>query len=205
MEQILLGLIVNGRKAIGWSKDPDKFDAHAFKRSILEEAGINNFQKKVGRNPDIGFDRSKKIVLKGRGEFRGRTYMTEIDVDKYFSALVLLDGWKIVGNAVYPDHKQRARRAWPILTRAAKDHQTYTYKELCESMELHHRTATWFLGEIQEYCRTHNLPALQALVVNQVTRLPGAGYALPLTSQAYEAERNRVFNHSWQPQPPPDL
>jgi len=205
MEQVLLSVIVNGRKPHEWSDDPRKNNPHAFKESILKDVGIKNFQKSVGNNPDLGINEDNKIFLKGRGEFKGRIYTTDIDADFYFSALVLSDGWKVVGHSIRPDQKQRARRAWAILTTAAKQERVYTYKELCDQLGFHHRVARWFLNEIQEYCSDHKLPALQALVVSSFTRLPGAGYALPVTRQAHEAELRRVFNHQWSSHPPLDF
>lgn len=77
------------------------------------------------------------------------------------------------------DHFSRAKKAWPLLVKRAKGNpplSPYTYKEISEKLELHHRAASWFLSEIQEFCRENKLPPLQALVVNKKTRLPGHGY-----------------------------
>ncbi len=51
-----------------------------------------------------------------------------------------------------------------------------TYGNLAKKMRLHHRSTSWFLGVVQDYCADEDLPPLQALVVNKETMLPGAGY-----------------------------
>jgi hypothetical protein len=74
-------------------------------------------------------------------------------------------------------HERRARRAWPLLVkRAASGRPPFTYGELAGRLGLHHRSAAWFLGVIQRYCRENNLPPLQALAVNARTKIPGGGY-----------------------------
>ncbi len=77
----------------------------------------------------------------------------------------------------YELHTLRARKAWPILVRRVKSgNRPYTYRELTEKMCLHWRSASWFLGVIQRYCRAKRLPPLQAFAVNSITRIPGEGY-----------------------------
>lgn len=75
-----------------------------------------------------------------------------------------------------PDHVARARAAWPILARLAGKGRTITYGRISTLLGLHHRSAGWFLGVIQQYCLAHGLPPLNALAVNAETGLPGGGY-----------------------------
>lgn len=55
-------------------------------------------------------------------------------------------------------HISRAKSAWPLLVRRARENgPPYTYGELCAELGLHHRAASWFLGVIQNYCKRHHL------------------------------------------------
>jgi len=97
------------------------------------------------------------------------------------------------------DHAARAREAWPLLVcRARNGGKTYTYGGLCAEMGLHHRAAAWFLGVIQNYCEKQKFPALQALVVNSETGLPGNGYhGRPITREAHNRMLKKVYAHKW--------
>jgi hypothetical protein len=110
--------------------------------------------------------------------------------------------YRIDGHMV--DQKHRARLAWPYLVRRATTEKVpFTYGELGAEFGLHARAVQWFLGEIQEYCAAKGWPALQALVVNKRTRLPGLGYkGLPRTTQAHKAELKRVRGMKWPPEAP---
>lgn len=97
------------------------------------------------------------------------------------------------------DHAARARQAWPYLAKRANSQGApYTYKELCDKLGLHHRVASYFLGVIQEYCRANELPALQALVVNKRTRLPGSGYhGSERNKESHQKELKKVYKRRW--------
>lgn len=73
-------------------------------------------------------------------------------------------------------HQQRARQAWPILIRAARTTGPMTYGQLGAMMGVHHRVCSYFLSCIQDHCDHERLPALQVLVVNARTRMPGEGF-----------------------------
>ncbi len=94
-------------------------------------------------------------------------------------------------------HRVRARRAWPKLVAAAKRGEPLSYKDISASIGLHWRAASWFLGVIQRYCASTGLPRLQALAVNQDTRIPGKGYAGNRVRQAHAREVARVCAHRW--------
>jgi hypothetical protein len=102
------------------------------------------------------------------------------------------------------DHISRAKSAWPLLVRRARENgPPYTYGELCAELGLHHRAASWFLGVIQNYCKRHHLPPLQALAVNKKTRLPGGGYVgSPRTQAAHNLALSKVFKEKWSSKAP---
>ena len=52
------------------------------------------------------------------------------------------------------DQRARARRAWPRLVDVSRRRGRITYGALAAALGLHHRAASWFLGEIQRYCRS---------------------------------------------------
>lgn len=97
------------------------------------------------------------------------------------------------------DHFARAKQAWPLLVQRAKSGGSpFTYGELCTLLGLHHRSASWFLGVIQDYCRRHDLPPLQAMAVNKKTGLPGYGYVgSPRTPDEHMHALTRVRNENW--------
>jgi putative restriction endonuclease len=96
------------------------------------------------------------------------------------------------------DHRDRARKAWPYLTDIAKQRTTITYGALAAKIGLHHRALRLPLGVIQEYCRTNELPPLQAVVVNQQTGMPGEGYrASSRQSAVHRHKLDEVYAHEW--------
>jgi hypothetical protein len=99
-------------------------------------------------------------------------------------------------------HRQRARRAWPKLVDAARRGETVSYKDLSASIDLHWRSASWFLGVIQRYCAKTGLPRLQAMAVNKQTRVPGKGYAGQRGRRAHQREVDRVSAKRWPRQAP---
>jgi hypothetical protein len=63
---------------------------------------------------------------------------------------------------------------------------------------LHPRSTTWFLGVIQAECKKRKWPALQALVINKKSRLPGRGYIGSARSHAaHDRELARVREYGW--------
>lgn len=102
------------------------------------------------------------------------------------------------------DHVARARKAWPLLAkRANAKGAPFTYGGLCSQLRLHHRAAGWFLGVIQAYCEEKELPPLQALVVNQKTRLPGSGYiGSRRTAADHQRALDTIYEKKWDVEPP---
>lgn len=98
------------------------------------------------------------------------------------------------------DHHARARKAWRQLVKCARAKQgnLISYGKLAGEQGLHHRSASWFLGVIQEYCADQNLPPLQALAVNRRTMLPGAGYrGSPTTAKLHQRAVKKVRSFAW--------
>jgi putative restriction endonuclease len=89
----------------------------------------------------------------------------------------------------------RAKIAWGILTELASQREEFTYGELTHQMQLHHRSARFFLDLIMKYCQEHNLPPLTILVVNQ-TGKPGNGFTAT-DLRNFDPERERVYNFDW--------
>lgn len=96
-------------------------------------------------------------------------------------------------------HQQRARRAWPILIRTARTRERLlTYGQIGAMIGVHHRVCSYFLGMIQNHCRNAGIPALQVLVVNARTGLPGAGFtACRRTPGAIAETTRKVRNYFW--------
>jgi hypothetical protein len=99
------------------------------------------------------------------------------------------------------DHVKRARRAWPILVKRARlgpaKGAPLTYGELCASLGLHWRSAGWFLGVIQRYCKRHRRPRLQALAINKKRKVPGDGYEGSTTYKGHQKELAKVYAAKW--------
>jgi hypothetical protein len=61
----------------------DKKEYHAtIKDRILTAVGATNYSKKVGTNPNITVVK-KKIVLAGQGDFKGKSFPTELAAGDY--------------------------------------------------------------------------------------------------------------------------
>lgn len=102
------------------------------------------------------------------------------------------------------DHVMRARVAWPLLVdRAVNRLPPYTYREICEEIGMHWRSAPYFLGIIRGYCSNNKLPPLQVLVVNAATRLPGQGCpGTPRTQSAQQDALKAIYAQRWPPAAP---
>jgi hypothetical protein len=76
--------------------------------------------------------------------------------------------------------------------------EPFTYGEISGKIGLHHRSAAYFLGVIQEYCGQNSLPFLNALAVNKGTGLPGKGYTgSPRSYKAHQMELAKVRRKKW--------
>lgn len=101
----------------------------------------------------------------------------------------------------------QAQRIWLILvsfvsgpTRKADDSKTLTYGELAELMGYPDRRAGHMLGRqlgiIGEVCRLNDLPALNSIVVNQATGVPGEEVLLR-DGRTLKQEQRDVMRQDW--------
>jgi len=75
------------------------------------------------------------------------------------------------------NHAERAFRAWPILTRVAKQADpTITYGAIAAELGIHHRVVRYVLSEIQDWCMDEKKPPLTIVVVGAGDGLPGPGF-----------------------------
>src|SRR5262249_10576217 len=97
-------------------------------------------------------------------------------------------------------YETRALQAYLILIGMSSLRQTATYGQLSEKMQ-HYGGGrgdilAWPLGKLMKWCKTHNLPALTALVVDGTTGLPSHGLTT-VENNEFSAEQQRVFNFDW--------
>ena len=101
----------------------------------------------------------------------------------------------------------QAQRIWLILvsfvmspTRKANDPKTITYGEVAELMRYPDRRAGHMLsrqlGIIGQYCRLNDLPALNSIVVNQTTGVPGEDVLLR-DNRTVKEEQRAVMAEDW--------
>lgn len=78
------GMMTGGIKMIGGYPMPADFHMPrtGTKATILRDAG--DYQGRVGKNPDIDV-RNGKIILKGTGSNKGKSYQTDLDPSWYFN------------------------------------------------------------------------------------------------------------------------
>lgn len=101
------------------------------------------------------------------------------------------------------NHEERAGRAWPILTQAAKQRHTLSYGDVAKAIGIHHRPLDFALGPIQDFCIAQNLPPLTSLVVQGGgDGAPGAGFiAWDLGSLGEGQDSVYAFNWDTVPNP----
>jgi hypothetical protein len=101
----------------------------------------------------------------------------------------------------------QAQRIWLILvafvsspTRGPTDEKTITYGELAELMGYPDKRAGHTLGRqlgiVGRYCRLNDLPALNAIVVDQTTGAPGEGVLLR-DGRTVKQEQKAVLAQDW--------
>lgn len=100
--------------------------------------------------------------------------------------------------------KNLSMKALPYLINFAQQRKILTYKEIALKTGVHHRVVPHILGYIRdEICIPKILPIINAIVVNQQTKLPGSSF-LPegtehLSNEAYlekyEELRDQVFRY----------
>lgn len=100
------------------------------------------------------------------------------------------------------DQKDRAKRAWEVLTQLARGKRTTTYGDLGRRIGIHYRACRFPLGWIQDHCHRHGLPPLQSLVVAKASDRPGRGYIATPRDDIQRAHES-VFSFDWSKTPNP--
>jgi hypothetical protein len=90
---------------------------------------------------------------------------------------------------------ERSLQLWPLLIFAARNQKILSYKVIEQLTGIPRQGIGSFLGPIQDYCKRRNLPPLTAVVVNELTGLPGHGFTESRSNVL--AEQSRVFVFDW--------
>ena len=90
---------------------------------------------------------------------------------------------------------ERAFRAWPILIAIAKSRDTISYGKLASNLGIHHRTVSYVLGVIQDYCLEEGFPPLTILIVNSSGR-PGTGF-IAFDLSRFNEGLESVWDYNW--------
>jgi hypothetical protein len=96
---------------------------------------------------------------------------------------------------------QRAAQIWPILTLCATRRQTLTYDLLGRLIGVPRQGLGQLLEPIQSHCIISGLDPLTALVVSDVTGLPGEGF---IAASDVPGAQARIFARDWLAMSAPD-
>jgi hypothetical protein len=96
---------------------------------------------------------------------------------------------------------ERAAQIWPMLTIAAARRQLLTYDMVARAIGVPRPGLGQLLEPVQSFCILNRLPPLSALLVSEVTGIPGEGFIAASDVPRAQAE---VFAHDWQGTKPPD-
>lgn len=101
-----------------------------------------------------------------------------INLDKH-NLIAKFPNYYLIGEMMTTDYTiENAKLALPHLVHHAQMGKTLTYKQLGEKIDRHYRNAVPnLLGYIRdEICLKHDLPMLNAIVINNKTKLPGESF-----------------------------
>lgn len=101
-----------------------------------------------------------------------------------------------------PNRFEWGRRAWPLLTAAARQRRTFFYEDLARRLRIGTPRAVRFaLWPIQDLCMEKGWPALTSIVLNKSRGRPGLGFIAweGDLAEAHEA----VFRFPWHRLPAP--
>jgi hypothetical protein len=90
--------------------------------------------------------------------------------------------------------EEHAARAWIILTSAAMNRQTVTYKHLSDRLGVPPQGLGGILGHLLFFCRNQRLPPITALVVSKNGGKPGDGFG---DQGNLDKDREKVFSYPW--------
>jgi alkylated DNA nucleotide flippase Atl1 len=91
---------------------------------------------------------------------------------------------------------ERASQIWAVLAWVAKNRQSLTYGQLAKLIGVPTAGLGQLLEPIQSYCKTHKLPPLTILVVQQESGLPGPGFT-GATATEFAREQAKVLAKDW--------
>lgn len=95
---------------------------------------------------------------------------------------------------------ERAVQMWSLLALSAGRHQTLTYDELAELLDVPRSGLGRLLEPVQSYCILKALPPLTSLVVSARTGVPGDGF---MASRDLPQAQAEVFGFDWPAKPVP--
>lgn len=100
----------------------------------------------------------------------------------------------------------RALQIYLILIGAAHRRQTLTYGQLAELMGYEQAAGVLagMLNRVMDWCNNNGLPALTAIVVNNISGIPGSGLGT-VENNDFPAEQQKVYKYSWYLIFPPTL
>ena len=108
-----------------------------------------------------------------------------------------------------PTLQEVASAAFPVLVETATNQYTITYRALAAEIETHaYYVLPRALGHIWSWCDNQRYPHINALVISQVTGIPGRGYrpnGHPLTREIWVELRDEVHRfNQWRDLVPPE-
>ena len=90
--------------------------------------------------------------------------------------------------------EERAVQIWSVLALAATNRQVLTYDMVARLTGVVRQSVGDFLRPIQQLCAERELPPLTAIVVSELTGLPGEGF---IAAADVPAAQMRVFQCAW--------
>lgn len=89
---------------------------------------------------------------------------------------------------------ERASQLWSILAFAATNRQVLTYDLVSKLTGIPRPGIGKQLEPIQSYCLAENIPPLTAIVVSEITGIPGSGF---FAAQDLPMAHIKVFQFDW--------
>ena len=160
----------------------------------------------------LPFDHHHANVMGGQASLQFCAACSILHIESHF-ALLAQKGTDVddipairrydIGDRLYV----QAQRIWLILvafvkspTRKSSDPKTITYGEVAELMGYPDKRAGHMLGRqlgiVGQYCKLNDLPALNSIVVNQMTGVPGEDVLLR-DGRTVKEEQRAVMAEDW--------
>lgn len=92
---------------------------------------------------------------------------------------------------------RKAEKLWPLLVKKAKNRKKITYAEVMDYLEYTTcQPVNHVLWNITDYCDTHRLPPLTAIVISGRTGTCGKGFT-NVKGTDVESMQKQVFAFTW--------